>query len=96
MKTFYGNFFLFERNPFLSSLVKLDPFWTDLIQKKNQTAIFILFVSVIISYTNIFRYFDIKKFFFDRQKDRRTEPWKNRHQSSNSSLDIIEIIVLKH
>merc|ERR1711894_731824 len=39
-----------------STLIKFDPFWTDLIQKiKNKTAIFILSVNVTNFYRNIFR-----------------------------------------
>ena len=44
------------RNPIWSSLIKFNPFWTDLIQKiKNKTAIFILSVNVTTFYSNIFR-----------------------------------------
>merc|ERR1711894_706955 len=39
-----------------STLIKFDPFWTDLIKKiKNKTAIFILSVNVTNFYRNIFR-----------------------------------------
>ena len=59
-------------NPIWSSLIKFDPFWTDLIKKnqkhgmsadgsdpkksKNKMAIFILFKNVTTLYTNIFWY----------------------------------------
>ena len=44
-------------NPIWSSLIKFDPFWTDLIQKKikNKTVIFILSVNVATYFSNIFR-----------------------------------------
>ena len=47
-------FFWLLRNPIWASLIKFDPFWTDLIQKiQNKTAIFILFVNVTTFYSII-------------------------------------------
>ena len=34
--TFYSNIFRLVRNPIWSSLIKFDPFWTDLIQKNQK------------------------------------------------------------
>ena len=44
VKTQFDQVFLIGENPIWSSLIKFDPFWTDLIQKN--TAAFILFVYV--------------------------------------------------
>ena len=35
--TFYSNIFWLARNPIWSSLIKFDPFWTDLIQKNQKS-----------------------------------------------------------
>ena len=57
LETCLSNIFWFLRNPIWSSLIKSDPFWTDLIQKKikNKTVIFILSVNMTSFHWKIYK-----------------------------------------